>query len=190
MYLALKQPWQRAALAVEPEEAEVAPAREEPEKKPGRKRRAGKGGGARPDLDDRTEADFEETPPPVELTAADRKLVWRGPELVLPPARVDLTEGADSGRALSDGEIGGVVREQGRGVIDCMVTAATGTNLRATVTLRLLVDGNGQVTRHRMQAPQYLLDHGMPACVDRAVGRMRFPATGAFTLVTAPFELG
>ncbi len=71
-----------------------------------------------------------------------------------------------------------------------MVTAAAGTELRATVTLRMLVDGKGNVTRHRVQAPQYLFEHGMSACVERAVSRLRFPATGAFTLVTAPFELG
>ena len=76
MYLGLKQPWQRAAVALETKEPEVAPVREEPGKKPGKKRRGGGGkvASGRPDLDERTEDDFEETPAPVELTAADRKL--------------------------------------------------------------------------------------------------------------------
>lgn len=195
MYLALEKPWQRAA-PVEAQVVQEPPAAPDtPGKKGGKKRRPGRGGnGGNGTSGGRGDelvgaGDIEETAPLVELTAADRRVSWRGAEVVLPPAKVDM--GAeDSSRSLSDDEIRATVREQSRPIIDCMVTAATGTDLRATVTIRMLVDGKGQVTRHRVQAPQYLFDHGMPACVERAVQRLRFPATGAFTLVTTPFELG
>lgn len=187
MYLALERPWQRGEAQVAAPLVDAGPTQAEPAgKKPGKKRRrptAGRGEVAA------GEGEVEETAPLIELTAADRKQAWRGPELVLPPAQHDFSkEGA--GRSLDDGEISSTVREQSRPILDCMVTAAAGTDLRATVTVRMLVDGKGNVTKHRVQAPQYLFDHGMAACVDRAVDKLRFPATGAFTLVTAPFELG
>jgi hypothetical protein len=195
MYLALEKPWHRSAPVDAPVVQEAPATPEVPGKKGGKKRRPGRGGasgsGAGGGRGDELVSgeDVEETAPLVELTAADRRVSWRGPDLVLPPVKVDM--GADdSSRSLNDEEIRATVREQSRPIIDCMVTAATGTDLRATVTIRMLVDGKGQVTRHRVQAPQYLFDHGMPACVERAVQRLRFPATGAFTLVTTPFELG
>lgn len=190
MYLGLEKPWQRAEPAPVAAEAEVVPAKEEPTKKGKRRKPARHSNNKGEELEGRDDGDFEESAPPVELTAADRKLVWRGPEVVLPPAKVDFGEGGNDARSLSDAEIQGAVRDGSRPIIDCMVTSATGTNLRATVTLKMLVDGKGQVTRHRVQAPQYLFDHGIAACVDRAVSRLRFPATGAPTLVTAPFDLG
>jgi hypothetical protein len=195
MYLALEKPWHRAATVEAPVVQEAPATPEAPGKKGVKKRRPGRGGasgnGAGSGRGDElvNGDDIEETAPLIELTAADRRVSWRGPDLVLPPVKVDMG-GDDSSRSLNDEEIRATVREQSRPIIDCMVTAATGTDLRATVTIRMLVDGKGQVTRHRVQAPQYLFEHGMPACVERAVQRLRFPATGAFTLVTTPFELG
>jgi hypothetical protein len=194
MYLALEKPWHRAAAVEAPVVQDVPATPEAPGKKGGKKRRPGRGGGGNGMGSGRGEElvsgnDIEETAPLIELTAADRRVSWRGPDVVLPPVKLDM--GADdSSRSLNDDEIRTTVREQSRPIIDCMVTAATNTDLRATVTIRMLVDGKGQVTKHRVQAPQYLFDHGMPACVERAVQRLRFPATGAFTLVTTPFELG
>lgn len=191
MYLFLERPWQKTAPAEVAKEPEATPVVEEPGKKGGKKRRPARHGGNKAgDMSGRDDGEYEESAPPIELTAVDRKLVWRGPEVVLPPAKVDFSEGGSDARALSDAEISGAVRDGSRPIIDCMIAAATGTNLRATVTIKMLVDGKGQVTRHRMQAPQYLFDHGMAACVERAVSRLRFPATGAPTLVTAPFDLG
>jgi hypothetical protein len=195
MYLALEKPWQRAAPVEAPVVQQTPESPQTPEKKGAKKRRPGRGNNGGNGMDGGRgdelvgAGEIEETAPIVELTAADRRLSWRGPEVAVPPVKVDM--GAeDSSRALSDDEIRATVRDQSRPIIDCMVTAATGTDLRATVTIRMLVDGKGQVTKHRVQAPQYLFDHGMSGCVDRAVQRLRFPATGAFTLVTTPFEIG
>jgi len=40
-----------------------------------------------------------------------------------------------------------------------------------------------------MRAPQYLFDQGAYGCVRSAAMAMRFPATGDYTVVTAPFTL-
>ncbi|HEX7994239.1 MAG TPA: hypothetical protein VF506_09975, partial [Streptosporangiaceae bacterium] len=59
-----------------------------------------------------------------------------------------------------------------------------------TITVKLLVDGRGRVTRSRIQAPHYLFEHGLLGCTQRALGRMHFPATGGATIVTLPVNLG
>ena len=123
------------------------------------------------------------------LTPADRALEWRGDEVALPARTVDMSSGTDP-RGLDDAEINSVVSSQASGVKDCVVQGATNTDLRATITVKLLVDGHGKVTRSRIQAPRYLLDHGLLACAQRALTRLHFPATGGPTIVTLPVNLG
>jgi hypothetical protein len=90
----------------------------------------------------------------------------------------------------SDGEINQTVSSQAGGVRDCVVQGATGTDLAATITVKLLVDGHGRVTRSRIQAPHYLFEHGLLGCTQRALARMHFPAAGGATIVTLPVTLG
>ena len=122
------------------------------------------------------------------LTAADRALEWRGEDVALPPARLDMSAG--DARKLEDGEINATIATQADGVRTCVIQGATGTDLTATITVKLLVGGEGRVTRSRVQAPRYLFEKGLLPCVQRALGRMKFPATGAPTLVTLPVNLG
>jgi hypothetical protein len=70
------------------------------------------------------------------------------------------------------------------------VQAALDTDLRATITVKLLVDGRGRVSRTRIQAPHYLFEHGLLGCTQRALGRVHFPAVGGATIVTLPVNLG
>ena len=98
--------------------------------------------------------------------------------------------GGGEARALDDGEINATITSQGGGVTECVVQGATGTDLRGTITVKLLVDGHGRVIRSRLQAPHYLFEHGLLGCMQRAVGRMHFPATGGASLVTVPVNLG
>ena len=127
--------------------------------------------------------------PALVLTASDRALEWRGDEVALPARTIDMAGGGEA-RGLDDGEINGVIGSQAGAVKDCVVQGATGTDLRATITVKLLVDGRGKVTRSRIQAPRYLLEHGLLGCTQRAVGRLHFPATGGATIVTLPVNLG
>jgi hypothetical protein len=198
MYLGVEQPWRGSAAAtpaaVQPDAATgsgsaVAKGKK---KRKGRRVANAPGGGQ---IDDDGALDTEETEPevaePIALSAADRKLEWRGDEVSLPPKTFDMGDGAaDTARSLDDGEIGAAISRRGSGVIDCIVRAATGTDLVATVTLKMAVSGDGKVGKVRVQAPHYLFEQGLYACAKRAAQRFDFPATGAPTLVTAPFELG
>jgi hypothetical protein len=188
MYLALRRPWGRPAITAAPGAppvvvvpADAGPAR--PKKKRPARPVAGRAGAAQGDAEG--EAD---EPLPV-LTAGDRALEWRGDDVALPPRSIDAASEAAS-RGLDDAEIGSTIDSQAAAVRDCVVTGATNTDLRATITVKLLVDGQGRVTRSRVQAPRYLFEHGLLGCAQRAVGRMKFPAVGGATVVTLPIHLG
>lgn len=193
MYLGLEKPWRSTATTVavaEPDPGSGSGSGSGSAAKKKKKRRGGGGGGgAGGDTAGEGGAEEYEDTEPVVLTDADRRLEWKGDEVSLPPKVIDM-ESNQEARPLSDGEIGGVIRRRGSGVIDCIVRAATGTDLVATVTLKLAVDGNGKVGKMKVQAPHYLFEQGLLSCVRRAANKFDFPATGAGTLVTAPFELG
>jgi hypothetical protein len=189
MYLVLRPPWEhhgmtaagdRPAVVVIASDAGVA------KPKP-KKRRPHQPGGQPPVASGEAEADEPEPPP---LGPADRALEWRGDEVALPAQTIDMAGGGAEARPLDDGEIGATINSQAGGVKDCVVQGATGTDLRATITVKLLVDGRGRVTRSRIQAPHYLFEHGLLGCAQRALGRMHFPATGGATQVTLPVNLG
>lgn len=201
MYLALRPPWGGGATtAPAPIDAGVvvqAPTDAGPAGKKKKRRRPHTPGttapGELPTIDstfgDGDDEGPEETEPVAQLTAADRAMEWRGDDVTLPPAKIDMAGGKEA-RALDDGEINATIGGQAGGVRDCVVKAATNTDLRATITVKMVVGGDGRVTRSRVQAPHYLFEKGMLGCVQRSLGRMKFPATGAPTSVTLPVTLG
>ncbi|HTM20909.1 MAG TPA: hypothetical protein VL172_10385, partial [Kofleriaceae bacterium] len=123
-----------------------------------------------------------------ELSDADRAPVWKGDAVELPPRDVDLGESGDA-RTLSGGEINQVVRANAQPVSDCLTSAAGNADLKAQITMKLLVDGKGRVGKVRVHAPAYLFAHGLYACMRTAALDFGFPATGAPTVVTAPYDL-
>jgi len=131
------------------------------------------------DTVDETEA------PLVQLTAADRMLEWRGDDTSRPPQKLDMSSGAEA-RSLDDGEIASTIESQSGPAQSCVMTGATNTDLKGTITVKLVVDGNGRVIKSKVQAFHYLFEHGLLACMQHAVAKMKFPATGASTLVTMP----
>lgn len=193
MYLALRPPWGGGDTTTSPEPGVIATAPPDAgvptkTKKKRRKRPAGTVAPTPNDPNGEWE-EYEETAPLPVLTAADRKLEWRGDDVTLPPAKLDMAGGGEA-RPLDDGEINSTVSSQSRGVQDCVVQGATNTDLTATITIKLVVDGNGRVTKSRIQAPHYLFEKGLLGCTQRALGKMKFPATGAPTSVTFPVNLG
>jgi hypothetical protein len=184
MYLVLRPPWggggsepassDAGTVATAPADAGVKPKKKRP-------RRPGPRTPGEPVETEDTE--------PVELGAGDRALEWRGDAVALPAQSIDMAGGGEA-RPLEDGEINATVGSQTGGVRECVVAGATGTDLRATITIKLVVDGNGRVTKSRLQAPRYLFEKGLLGCAQRSLSRMRFPATGAPTLVTFPVNLG
>jgi len=185
MYLVLRPPWgHRVTRTASDEPAVVVIGNDAGVGKPKPKHRRTRAAGAVAQGDQEP----EEVAPPV-LTAADRALEWRGDEVALPAQRIDMAGGGEA-RSLDADEITAAIASGGGGVKDCVVQGATGTDLRATITVKLLVDGRGQVTRSRVHAPHYLFERGLLGCAQRAASRIRFPAAGAATVVTVPVHLG
>ncbi|MBZ0232557.1 MAG: hypothetical protein K8M05_09535 [Deltaproteobacteria bacterium] len=186
MYLALEPPWAGGGEESGPSVAAADTADAGvPAKKKGRRkaRGGGRGGGTAGD------AEPFEVDEQIVLTDADRRLEWKGDAVALPPRTVDMAGGDDGGRPLDDGEIqGGIARGSGP-VIGCIKDATAGAAIAAEVTLQMLVGADGRVTKVRVRAPAWLHDHGLLACARRAARAMSFPATGAPTIVTAPYHL-
>src|SRR5580704_12102677 len=121
----------------------------------------------------------------VQLSAADRVLEWRGDDTSRPPQKIDMANGTES-RSLDDGEIRSTIDSQSGPAQSCVMAGATNTDLKGTITIKLVVDGNGRVIKSKVQAFHYMFEHGLLGCMQRAVGGMKFPATGTSTLVTMP----
>jgi hypothetical protein len=121
----------------------------------------------------------------VPLTAADRVLEWRGDDTSRPPQKIDMANGTEA-RSLDDDEIRSTISSQSGPAQTCVMTAATNTDLKGTITVKLVVDGNGRVIKSKVQGFHYMFEHGLLGCMQRAVGGIKFPATGQSTLVTLP----
>jgi len=195
MYLALRPPWGHGGTTPPSDAGVVAQVTPDagvgkPKKKVHRHRPA-TGGGPTTSGDEQGwgSGDYvEETEPQlVQLTAADRVLEWRGDDTTRPPQKIDMTNGAEA-RSLDDGEIRSAIDSQSSAAQQCVMQGATNTNLSGTITVKLIVDGTGHVTKAKVQAFHYMFEHGLLACVQRAVKGMKFPAAGASTLVTMPIN--
>lgn len=196
MYLALRPPWGHGAttppdagvVAVATPDAGVA----KPKKKVRRHHPAGGGNGGPTTSGDEQgwgSGDYvEETEPQlVQLTAADRAMEWRGDDTTRPPQKIDMAGGAEA-RSLDDGEIRSAIDSQSSAAQQCVMQAATNTNLAGTISVKLVVDGGGHVIKAKVQAFHYMFEHGLLACMQRAVKGMKFASTGASTLVTMPIN--
>ncbi|MGE0546354.1 MAG: hypothetical protein AB7O24_31855 [Kofleriaceae bacterium] len=191
MYLALRPPWAQAPSPPSSTPVAIAPADAGvPNTKPKKKRRRPSGGGSQPLAPGVVGEDgyYEETEPPAPLTAADRALEWRGDAVALAPTKLDMAGGGD-GRPLDDSEINATISSQADGVRDCVIQGAMGTDLRARITVQFIVDGAGRVSKSRVRAPHYLFEKDLLSCARRALGRMKFPATGAPTKIDMPVDL-
>ena len=74
-------------------------------------------------------------------------------------------------------------------MIGCITGAVGAAPLTGRVTVSMLVGGDGAVGKVRVQAPRYLHEHGLLACARKAARALPFPATGAPTVVTVPYDL-
>ncbi len=197
MYLALRPPWGVGATSepapIDAGVVSVAPSDAGTTAKKKKKRRPRNPGttaaGDLPTIDGDGEGEYEETEPLVELSAAQRTLEWRGDDVSLPPTKIDMA-GGNEARPLDDGEINATIGGQSDGVRTCVVNSASNTDLRATITVKMVVGPDGRVTKSRIQAPRYLFEKGLLTCVQRSLARMKFPATGAPTSVSLPVTLG
>jgi hypothetical protein len=192
MYLALRPPW--ASEGTAPPPAGVV-AEATPDGGVAKKKKKGRrpGGARQPGGDDEdwlNSGGGEETEPAplVQLSAGDRALEWRGDDTSPGKQTIDMNSSAES-RSLDNGEIQATISSQSAGVQSCVVKAASNTDLTGTITVKMVVEGNGKVTRSRVQAPRYMFSQGLLGCVQGALRGWKFPATGAPTLVTLPVNL-
>lgn len=186
-YLALEKPWSSPPAQAGSAQPDAGPGDEVADTDRGTRGKRGKRGKrnrARAD----GEAALQEIDERVQLTAADRTMVWRGPVIAAPDSAVDFG-GEGGGRRLSDDEINTGVRSGQSAMVGCIAEARGQAELAAKIILKMLVSDRGSVSKLRVQAPGYLLKNGLYECASRATGKMRFPATGAATLVTVPFDL-
>jgi hypothetical protein len=202
MYVALRPPWASHDTApAQVDQVAEAPTGDAGVGKPKKKKRAGGarrpntgGGGSFAGGEDEDWASSggggEETEPPrlVQLSAADRSLEWRGDDTSPGKTTLDMGNNAEA-RSLENGEIQSVISSQSGPVQACVVKAAANTDLSGTFTVKMVVEGNGRVARARLHAPRYMFSQGVLVCVQGAVKAMKFPATGAATLVTLPVNL-
>ena len=179
MYLALEQPWRGPAAAVE-EPVDAGPEVAEPAK--GKKKKRKKRSGGRT-----TEVPVDDT---IVLSAADQKMSWRGDSVERPPATMDMSDpGGDEARALSNGEIQATISSDGGGLERCVVDAVGSAPYSGEVTIKMLVDGDGRVTKTRVHAPAFMHEAGLLGCARGAARRMGYPAVGGYTVVTIPFPI-
>lgn len=177
-WLLMARPWRSGSQPVVQAPADAAPPPATGKKKPRRGKRGGAGAGA-------GEAD---APAPV-LSASDRERVSRGPAISLPSRSIDMSEGS-SARPLETGEIDDTIRRSSQGITSCIESALAGAELSGgSIELEMLVSGAGAVQKVRVSAPRWLMEHGFADCASAAARRIRFPATGAPTVVNAPFHL-
>ena len=199
MYLALRPPWaHHATERTEPPVVAVAGS-DSGSAKPkkvrhggGHRRPAGGGGGNVVSGDDgswdNSGDQIEETEPQlVKLTPADRALEWRGDETTKTAQQIDMSNNAES-RALDDGEIQNTINGQSGPTQSCVMQEATNTDLRGTITVRMIVDPSGHPSKVKVQAPHYMFEHGLLPCVQGNVRKMKFPSVGQSTLVTMPIN--
>jgi hypothetical protein len=176
-WLAMARPW-RAAPA--PAVAAALDAGADEGKAPARRGKRGKRG--------RGAVDGNDEPTAPVLTAGDRGFAWRGPAIAAPDRAIDLGTD-DAARPLTGGEIDDAVQQGGGAIVACIDDAVAGASLSGEVRLQLLVSGQGAVEKVRVGAPRWLLEHGVVGCAAAAARRLRFPATGAPTVVDLPFHL-
>ena len=179
-YLALERPW-----AGEPVAAAADAGPEVVDSGKGKKGKRRKKGRKRKPSDVEIALTGDDIP---DLSAADRKLMWKGDAVSLPGQSVDMGSD-DGGRPLNGSEIRSTIDSQSGGILGCITTSRGNAPLKATIKAKMLVDGGGQVKKSRFQAPRYLFDHGFYGCARKAASGLRFPATGGFTVVEVPYDL-
>jgi hypothetical protein len=197
MYLALRPPW--ASHSTAPSDAGVVVAQAGSGSGSAKPKKRGHGGGHRrgangnvvsgddPSWTGGDDTTAEPEPQLIKLTSADRALEWRGDDTTKPAQSIDMSGGGES-RSLDDGEIQSVVSSQSGPTQQCVMQAATNTDLSGTINVRMIVDGKGNVTKVKVQAPHYMFEHGALGCIQGAARRMHFAAVGQYTLVTMPIN--
>lgn len=120
------------------------------------------------------------------LSAADQQTTTAGDAL---RAETTLDMSQTEARDLSSDEIDATVGRRSEAIIGCLRDARGNAPLSGRVVVGMVVDASGRVTKTRVEAPAYLVHHGLYDCARRAVADLRFPAVGRSTVVSVPFTI-
>jgi hypothetical protein len=128
-------------------------------------------------------------PPPPPLKPEERKLVSVGDKLTGTEV-INLAEsGGAADRELSQEDIDAVVRPRQPTIVSCIDDARGEAQLSAIITVAFRIRRSGEVAGVRVEAPAYLISHGLNDCIRRLILPLRFPASGKAQVVTYPFSL-
>jgi len=120
------------------------------------------------------------------LSAADQQMTSAGDAL---RAETTLDMSQTEARDLGSEEIDSAVGQRKEAIIGCLRDSRGAAPLAGRVVVGMVVDANGRVTKTRVEAPAYLVRHGLYDCTRRAVADLRFPAVGRSTVVNVPFTI-
>lgn len=139
--------------------------------------------------DEPQEAPPPPPPPPPTLRPEEKKLVAVGDKLTGTEI-VNLAEsGPGSDRELSQEDIDAVVKPRQSTIVGCIDDARGEAQLDAIITVAFRIRRTGEVAGVRVEAPAYLISHGLSDCVRRTILPLHFPASSKAQVVTYPFSL-
>ncbi|MGZ3408591.1 MAG: AgmX/PglI C-terminal domain-containing protein [Polyangia bacterium] len=127
--------------------------------------------------------------PELKLDPGDERIATTGDSLGR-AEHIDLSQGGDDGRELSQEEIDGVFRPAQSAISHCITEAVGDYPLESgKIEVAFRVERNGSVKKIRVTAPQLLMRRGFTGCVRPVVAALRFPSSGGANVVTYPFAL-
>lgn len=94
-----------------------------------------------------------------------------------------------SDRELSQDEFDAVFRPRQGDILGCIDDARGDAQLEGQVAVAFRVQRTGKVSGVRVEAPAYLMDHGLLACARKLVMSLSFPVSNRSQVVTYPFQL-
>ncbi len=102
---------------------------------------------------------------------------------------INMEEAHLSDRELSQEDFDAVFRPRQGELLGCIDDARGDAQLEGQVAVAFRVQRTGKVSGVRVEAPAYLMDHGLLACVRKLVMSLSFPVSNRSQVVTYPFQL-
>lgn len=128
-------------------------------------------------------------PPPPPLRPEEKRLVAVGDKLTGTEV-LNLAEAQNGAeRELSQEDIDAVFRPKQGAIIGCIDDARGEAQLDGQITVAFRIRRGGDVAGVRVEAPAYLINHGLLDCCRRIVSGLRFPLSTKAQIVTYPFSL-
>ncbi len=127
-------------------------------------------------------------PPTVVLRPEDRRQQSVGDKLNTTEV-INMEEAHLSDRELSQEDFDSVFRPRQGDILGCIDDARGDAQLEGQVAVAFRVQRTGKVSGVRVEAPTYLIDHGLLACMRKVVQSMSFPVSSKSQVVTYPFQL-